>query len=92
MRANEGHSRFDVDILKVDAWLVRKNLKCHFSRDIENSFHEVTHMGLEPQHFFIFEISQQIWSLEMFKVLDKMGRSCRLIKFDFFFQICTKIL
>ena len=33
-----------VDIVKVDALLVRKNPKRHFFRDIGNSFHEVTHI------------------------------------------------
>ena len=37
-----------VDIVKVDALLVQKNPKHHFFRDIENSFHEVTQIGLEP--------------------------------------------
>ena len=31
-------------------------------------------MDLEPRHFFLFEISQQIQSLEAFKVLGEMGR------------------
>ena len=30
-------------------------------------------MGLELHHFFLFEISQQIWLLEASKVLAKMG-------------------
>ena len=28
--------------------------KCHFFKDIANSFHEVTHIGLEPHQFFSF--------------------------------------
>ena len=32
-------------------------------------------MGPEPHHFFLFEISQQIWLLEASKVFAKMGRS-----------------
>ena len=52
-----------------------KNFKCHFLRDIENSFHEVTHMGLEPHHLILFKIYQQIQLLETFKILDKMDRS-----------------
>ena len=32
-----------------------KILKCHFLKDIENSFHEVTHIGLEPHQFFSFQ-------------------------------------
>ena len=43
-----------VDIVKVDALLIWKNLKRHFLRDIENSFYEVTHIGLEPRQFFSF--------------------------------------
>ena len=43
-----------VDIVKVDALLVRKNPKRHFFRDIGNSFHEVTHIGLEPHQIFSF--------------------------------------
>ena len=31
-----------------------KNLKRHFFEDIENSFHEVTRIGLEPHQFFFF--------------------------------------
>ena len=54
--------------------LVRKILKRHFLRDIEKSFQEVTPMGPEPHHFFLFEISQQIWLLEASKVLAEMGR------------------
>ena len=51
-----------------------KNFKTPFLRDIEKSFQEVTLMGLEPHHFFHFEISQQIWLLEASKVSAKMGR------------------
>ena len=43
-----------VDIVKVDALLVRKNQKRHFFRDIGNSFHEVTQIGLEPHQIFSF--------------------------------------
>ena len=56
-----------VDIVKVDALARQKNSKRHFLKDIENSFHQVTHTGragLEPHHFFLFKISQQIQSLE----------------------------
>ena len=39
-------------------------------RILGNSFYEATHKGLEHHHFFfLFEISQQIWSLEASKVL-----------------------
>ena len=60
--------------MKVDLLLVRKISKRHFLRDIEKSFQEDTPMGPEPHHFFLFEISQQIWLLEASKVLAKMGR------------------
>ena len=50
-----------------------KNFKTPFLRDIEKSFQEVTPMGPEPHHFFLFEISQQIWLLEASKVSAKMG-------------------
>ena len=43
-------------------------------KDITNSFHEVTHIGLEPhQFFFLFRISQHIQSLETSRVSAKMG-------------------
>ena len=42
-----------MDILKVDA-LVGKKIKTPFFEDIENSFDEVTHIGLEPHQFFFF--------------------------------------
>ena len=32
-----------------------KNFKTPFLQDIENSFHEVTHIGLEPHQFFSFQ-------------------------------------
>ena len=38
-----------VDIVKVDLLLARKILKCHFLKDIEKSFQEVTPMGPEPR-------------------------------------------
>ena len=43
-----------VDIVKVDALAWRKNSKRHFLKDIENSFHEGTHLGLEPHQIFSF--------------------------------------
>ena len=43
-----------MDIFKVDALAWQKNSKRHFLEDIENSFHEVTHIGLEPHQFFFF--------------------------------------
>ena len=45
-----------------------------FLRDIEKYFQEFTQMGPEPNHFFLFKISQQIWLLEASKVLAEMGR------------------
>ena len=33
-------------------WKISKH---HFLKDIENSFHEVTHIGLEPHQFFSFK-------------------------------------
>ena len=64
-----------VDIVKyLDGALVQKISKRHFFEDIENSFHEVTHIGLKPhQFFFLFKISQQIWMLEAVKVLAEIG-------------------
>ena len=38
----------------LDTLLVRKISKRHFLKDIENSFQEVTQIGLEPRHFFSF--------------------------------------
>ena len=43
-----------MDIVRVDALARRKNPKRHFFRDIQNSFHEVTHVGLEPHQIFSF--------------------------------------
>ena len=43
-----------MDIVKVDALAQQKISKCHFFRDIKNSFHEVTHVGLEPHLWFSF--------------------------------------
>ena len=43
-----------VDIVKVDALARSKISKCHFLKDIENSFQEVTNMGLEPHQIFSF--------------------------------------
>ena len=64
-----------MDIVKVDPLLVRKISKRHFLRDIEKSFQEVTPMGPEPHHFFLFEKSQEIWLLEASKVSAEMGCS-----------------
>ena len=61
--------RLGVDIVKVDPLLVRKISKCHFLRDIEKSFQEVTPMGPEPHHFFSFwNISTNMvaWGIQSF--------------------------
>ena len=55
--------------MKVDLLLVQKISKHHFLRDIEKSFQEVTPIGLEPHHFFLLKISQQIRLLDAPKVL-----------------------
>ena len=44
-----------VDIVKVDALAWWKISKRHFFKDIANSFHEVTHLSLEPHQFFSFQ-------------------------------------
>ena len=43
-----------MDIVKVDALAQSKISKRHFLKDIENSFHEVTHLSPESHHFFFF--------------------------------------
>ena len=43
-----------MDIVKVDTSAWWKISKRHFFEDIENSFQEVTHIGLEPRQFFFF--------------------------------------
>ena len=63
-----------MDIVKVDLLLVQKISKRHLMRYVEKPFQEVTPMGPEPHHFFLFEISEQIWLLEAYKVSAKMGR------------------
>ena len=60
--------------MRVDQQAFQKNQKRHFFRDIEKSFQEVSPIGPEPHQFFLFEISQQIRSLEAFKVSADMGR------------------
>ena len=45
---------YGVDIVKVDPLAWSKISKRHFLKDIKNSFHEVTHIGLEPRQFFSF--------------------------------------
>ena len=50
-----GELRWGMDIFKVDALALPKFAKRHFFGDIENSFHKVTHTGLEPHQFFSFE-------------------------------------
>ena len=66
-----------VDIVKVDILPVQKISKRHFLRGSEKSFQVVTPIGLEPHHFFLLKISQQIRSLEASKVLAEMGRDCQ---------------
>ena len=41
----------------MDALAWPKISKRHFLKDIENSFHEVSHIGLEPHQFFERELS-----------------------------------
>ena len=43
-----------MDIVKVDASAWWKISKHSFLKDIENSFNEATHIGLEPHQFFSF--------------------------------------
>ena len=43
-----------LDIVKVDALAWPKISKRHYLKDIENSFHVVTDIGLEPLQFFPF--------------------------------------
>ena len=40
-----------MDNVKVDALAWQKNSKRHFLKDIENSFHQVTQIGLEPHQY-----------------------------------------
>ena len=44
-----------MDIMKVDALARQKISIRRFLKDIENSFQEVTHIGLEPNQFFSFK-------------------------------------
>ena len=44
-----------MDIVKVDTLARCKISKRHFLEDIENSFHEVTHIGLKPHQFSSFQ-------------------------------------
>ena len=48
--------KFDlpVEIVKLEALDWQKNSKRHFLKDIENSFHQFTHIGLEPHQSFSF--------------------------------------
>ena len=81
-----------VDIMKVDALLVQKYPKRQLFRDIGNSIYEVTYIGLEPHWvFFLFEISQQIWSLEASKALAKIGCGVQAVwnTTKNFCQVCT---
>ena len=47
----------------------------HFFQDIQNSFKWATGTGLEPNQIFFQKKIQQIRSLELSKVLAKMGRA-----------------
>ena len=58
-----------MDIVKVDVSAQWKISKRHFLKDNENSFQEGTHIGLKPNQFFLFKISQQIRLLEASKIL-----------------------
>ena len=82
-----------MDILKVDALAWQKNSKRHFFGDIENSFHEVTHIGLEPHQFFLFQISQQIRLLEASKHCQKWPKRVHWLQqiFSYFAVNQTKI-
>ena len=65
--------------MKLDALAGPKKSKHLFLDGIENSLHEVTHIGLEPHQFFLFEKFQQIQLLEAFKVLAKIGRGWQAV-------------
>ena len=54
--------------LALDSAVIRKISKRHFFRDIENSFHGVTQIGLKPHQNFFPIFFQQILSLQEFKV------------------------
>ena len=57
-----------------------EKFKMPFFGDIENSFHEVTHIGLKPhQFFFLFKISQQMQLLETSKFAAKMGHGWQTV-------------
>ena len=43
-----------MDIMKLDQLAFWKISKCHFLRDIEESFQKATPIGPEPHHFFFF--------------------------------------
>ena len=60
--------------MKVDALAWQKNSKRYFLKDIGNSYRSRT-----SPFFSLFEISQQIQSLEMSKVLDDMGRGWQAV-------------
>ena len=44
-----------VDIVKVNKSAFQKISKRYLLKDIENSYHEVTHIGLEPYQYFSFQ-------------------------------------
>ena len=57
----------------MDRQAFEKIVKRHFFQDIEISFKWVTGIILKITQFFLFEKSQQMWSLEAFKILAEMG-------------------
>ena len=57
----------------VDPQVDQKIAKRHFFQDIHNSLQWVTGIGLEPNQNFFQKKIQQIRSLELSKVLAKMG-------------------
>ena len=72
-----------------------KKFKTQFFRDIEDSFHEVTHLGLELHQFFSF---QNISTNVVARAVQSYGRNgswlaSRLSQGQHFFcQICTHIM
>ena len=56
-----------MDVMRfLDSLLVRKLSKGHFLKDIENSFQEVTHIGLEPHQFFLTSTNTVTRDVESF--------------------------
>ena len=67
-----------VDMVK-DALAWQKMSKCPFLRDIENSFHEVTGIGLETGQFFSFKNISTNRLLEVSKVSADMGHGWQAV-------------